>query len=89
MLFFHRKIKYTPLMRLVVEAFVVGISVTFLFYLISSSITSITGRDHWRSVDTDEVHLLMEIAITGALFHVLCEYTDINRWYCTQYQQYL
>ena len=64
--------QYTRPDRLLVEALVVAVGLVVLFYALHAAV-ALTG---WRP------GLALELAVTGAVFHVACEYSGVNRWYC-------
>lgn len=68
----------TPFGRLLVEAVVVAIGLVLLFFLVHA----LFMRFFAERAMTDHALLAAQVAITGALFHVGCEYTGINEWYC-------
>lgn len=53
---------------LALEAFVVGILLTILYFILSRMAPP-----------------LVAVFISGALFHVVCEYTGVNAWYARTY----
>lgn len=71
-------------MKLLIEAFIVGIATV----VIGTIIGFIIGRS--ISVDLPKLckewnkNHIMEISLffTGFILHLVCEYSGINRWYC-------
>lgn len=53
---------------LAVEAFVVGLLLAILFFIVSKFAPTVPA-----------------VFISGALFHVICEYTGVNAWYARTY----
>ena len=53
---------------LALEAFVVGILLVILYFILSRLAPP-----------------LVAVFISGALFHVVCEYTGVNAWYARTY----
>ena len=72
------------MLRLLVEAFVVG--------LLTVAVGSLVGYGIGKAVDSDLPEVcrdwnkfyVMEISLflTGVVIHLLCEAVGINRWYC-------
>ena len=70
--------------QLLIEAVIVGVGVVVL----GSLIGFILG--HFFSVDLPIVckewnkYYVMELSLflTGVVFHIICEYVGINKWYC-------
>ena len=57
-----------PPRTLALEAFVVGILLAILFFIVSKFAPT-----------------LVAVFISGALFHVICEYSGVNAWYARTY----
>lgn len=71
-------------MTLLIEALVVGLFVSIFGFIISTSIMyishknfSITNYPFWK-------YVVLSYFITGFLFHISCEFTGVNKWYCIQ-----
>jgi len=60
--------------RLVLEAAIVGIALVVLWLLLD-----MTMRASWKQ---NPMYQLLHIGVAGALFHILCEVTDVNHLYC-------
>lgn len=71
---------YTPVGKLALEALVVAIG----FVVIGAIIHMIAMKFFKGKAMTDHRLLASQAAITAALFHVICEYTKVNEWYCKQ-----
>ena len=71
---------YTPPERLAIEALVVALGLVVLYFAVHLAFMRLVGD---RAM-TDHGLIAAQLAITGAAFHVLCEYSGINEWYCTQ-----
>lgn len=69
---------FTPIGRLLIEALVVGITFLVLFAVVRSG-TRLMFRDKGAN---SNFALALEVAFTAALFHIVCEYTGLNEWYC-------
>ena len=69
--------EYTPVGRLLLEALVVGLAFLLLF-LVVRGLVGVFAKD----ANTNNYVLVAEVVGAAALFHVLCEYTGINQWYC-------
>jgi hypothetical protein len=57
-----------PPQTLALEAFVVGLFLAILFFIMSKFAPT-----------------LVAVFISGALFHVICEYSGVNAWYARTY----
>lgn len=71
---------FTPPGRLALEALVVALGLVVLFFAVHVVFMRFAGD---RAM-TDHGLLAAQLAISGAAFHVLCEYSRINEWYCAQ-----
>ena len=71
-------------MKLLIEAIVVGLATVLLGVIVGG----ITGK--YLSLDTSELYrilnkkhfLKISLFFTGFFLHLICEYSNINRWYC-------
>jgi len=73
------------LKKLVIEMCFIGIALAILGLLVGYVINYYKDR----KVDWWPEHvwgMLFGTAITGALFHFLCEYYGLNQWYVNQYE---
>jgi hypothetical protein len=61
--------------RLLIEAALVGVLVVFLGLAIMSFVKTQT----WTKQYPFEITLFL----TGVLTHLVCEFTGVNKWYCT------
>ena len=61
--------------RVILEAVFVAIGLVVLFSIVCSVYNYKTNRS-----------LLINVAVSGALFHVLCEVSGLNRWYVKNYK---
>lgn len=61
-----------------IEAFIVGVLLTVLFAITLAILMPLLQKNHM-------IHMLLSVFISGGLFHIICEYTDINVWYSKQY----
>ncbi len=61
--------------RLLIEAVLVGVLVVFLGLAIMSFVKTQT----WAKDYPFEITLFL----TGILTHLVCEFTGVNKWYCT------
>jgi xanthosine utilization system XapX-like protein len=61
--------------RLLIEAALVGVLVVFLGLAIMSFVKTQT----WAKQYPFEITLFL----TGVLTHLVCEFTGVNKWYCT------
>ena len=63
--------------QFIIEVLVVAILTSIIGVIVSNMMMGQRAVDfqHWDSV-------AMSYFITGALIHIICEYTKINKWYC-------
>lgn len=61
-------LRMKPPKTLAFEAFVVGLILAILFFIVSKFSPAV-----------------LAVFISGALFHVICEYTGVNAWYARTY----
>jgi len=61
-----------PISTLLIEAFIVGILLVAVFIFVSKFTKN----------------TLYAVFASGALFHLLCEATGVNRWYSKNYFKY-
>ena len=70
---------YTPFGRLILEALVVAISFLVLFFVVRVAAKSVLRL---KGGENSNVALAGEVAVAAGLFHIVCEYTGLNKWYC-------
>lgn len=58
--------------KLFIEAIVVAIMTVIFGYIIDRLLSQYNNNSY-----------LVRLAITGFAIHIFCEYTGINKWYCT------
>jgi hypothetical protein len=77
-----------PFTTVCIEAFVVGILLVGLYIVVKYLYTPIYRKSdiHPASISKDPY---MIIFLSGALFHILCEYLGINIWYVKEYNKIL
>jgi len=70
-------------MNLLFEAFVVGLGIAIMGFIVSSIIGLFTNNKKSDTRDWNKYYI-MEIALflTGFIFHLVCELLGINTWYC-------
>ncbi len=78
----------TPDCQLLVEAAVVGLLVVVVGLIVHFLVNKARPQqtpDHCK--DWNKNHI-MEIClfITGAMTHIVCEYSGVNQWYVNQYK---
>ena len=61
--------------RVAIEALVVGLGLVLIFQLVCTMYKYKTSKS-----------LLINVGSSGAIFHVLCELTGLNRWYVNNYK---
>lgn len=66
--------------RLALEAVGVGVGLVLVFLLVHLGFMAAFKK----AAMTNHGLLAAQVAIAGALFHVLFEYTSLNAWYCAQ-----
>ena len=66
-------------LKILFESFVVGIMLVVLFVLVRLGYNLIVPQSKL------DIHILVLLFITGALFHILCEVSGINQWYVDTY----
>ena len=71
---------FTDPTRLLIEALAVAVGLIMIFF----AVHFVFMYFHASHAMTNHVLLALQIAIAGALFHVVCEYSGLNEWYCTQ-----
>ena len=71
---------FTEPIRLLIEALAVAVGLVIIFF----AVHLIFMYFHTSKAMTNHVLLALQVAISGALFHVVCEYSGLNEWYCTQ-----
>lgn len=72
------------MLRLLVEAIVVGILTVAVGSLVGYLLSLATTSDLPAECKNWNKYYIMEIALflTGVIIHLGCEVTGINRWYC-------
>lgn len=65
--------------RLAMEALAVAVSFLVVFFAVHLIFMHFAKE---RAM-TDHGLLALQIAVSAALFHVVCEYTGVNAYYCT------
>lgn len=64
--------------KLIAEALVLAVAFVVVFFAIHAAFMAV-----WKEkAMTNHALLAGQVAIAAASFHVLCEYTGINGWYC-------
>jgi hypothetical protein len=71
-----------PFVTVCIEAFVVGILLVALYVIVKYLYTSFYNK-------TDIYTSYIILFLSGALFHILCEYLGINIWYVIEYNKIL
>ena len=61
---------------LALEAVVVALGLVLIFYVV----------EKLSSAKTSTTITLVNVAIAGAVFHLLCEYSGVNAWYVKNYK---
>ncbi len=58
--------------KLIIEASAVGLGLVVLWYLFSMLSEKVSNKDN----------LIISLFIVGASFHLIAEFTGMNKWYC-------
>ena len=58
--------------KLIIEAVAVGIGLVVLWYLFNIINKKFTNKDN----------IMITLFIVGALFHLIAEFSGVNKWYC-------
>ncbi len=66
-----------------IEGSIVGLLLVILFSLLSFLL-----RNN-NLIKNKNIQLYLSLFISGALFHILCEYTGVNVWYVKNYKELL
>lgn len=69
---------YTPVGRLLTEALAVGLTFVIIFLIVHAAAMAVYKSKAMSS----HTLLAVQAALAAALFHIVCEYTGINEWYC-------
>ena len=70
------------LLKLTIEAIIVGVIITFIGTLVSHVISE--GR-YPRLPDPRAQKMYLALFLTGLLGHFVFEFMGVNRWYCKNY----
>jgi len=57
--------------KLIIEALVVGLGLMILWYVMN-----MVDQNVWKK------NMLVSMFITGAVFHLIAEFSGVNKWYC-------
>ena len=69
-----------PTFALAAEALAVAVVLVLIFFGVHAAFMA---AFHRRAM-TDHMLLALQVALSGALFHVIFELTGLNAWYCAQ-----
>lgn len=58
--------------KLIVEAIVVGLGLMILWYIMN-----FVDKNIWKK------NMLISMFVTGVVFHLIAEFTGVNKWYCS------
>ena len=58
--------------KLIIEASAVGLGLVLLWYLFNMLSEKVSKKDN----------LIISLFIVGASFHLIAEFTGMNKWYC-------
>jgi Na+/H+-translocating membrane pyrophosphatase len=62
-------------MQLVYETVSIGVLVVVIGHFVMKAVTN-------SSMVEDKMKPVVSLFITGALVHLICEFSGVNRWYC-------
>lgn len=68
--------------RVAMEAAVIGVAFVVIFFALHAASMSVLGKARAMTHGS----LAIQIAVAAALFHIVCEYSGLNRWYCQNYE---
>lgn len=67
-----------PISKIMIEASVVGVCLIG-FYLLANKLRILSN------LDCKDMCLYVDLLVAGALFHIVFEYTGVNKWYSIDY----
>lgn len=70
------------MIKLVVEALVVGVSVVVMGLLVHLLFGYHAKHAHSETMNQEMIDLVITLFFTGFFLHLLFEVTGINKWYC-------
>ena len=62
------------------EAIVIGVAFVVLFFLVHWVAMKFVGD----AAMMNHIYLAGQVFATAAIFHIVCEYTGLNAWYCNK-----
>jgi hypothetical protein len=68
-------------MQLLIEAASVGFGLLILYIVIVKVLAMVNPPAFLKNLDQQTLHY-GTIAAAGILFHLICEFTGVNAWYC-------
>jgi|TARA_B110000196_G_scaffold149267_1_gene128937 hypothetical protein len=72
-------------LKLIKETLLIGLAFGVLGLVISTAFMFLPNKDG-KKFDLKDYHFWWQVflsnAVTGALLHLLCEVTGVNKWYC-------
>ena len=63
------------------EMVVVGIGLLVVAFVVHV-IFAVLSTQFWLEDVESYIRLVVQIILAGALFHLMCEITSVNTWYC-------
>lgn len=70
--------------RLAIEASAVGVITGIVGLIVLFISYKLVGETNLFGKDRKELYVIIgSLIVTGMLIHLMCEYSGINHWYCT------
>ena len=66
--------------KVVIEAIVVGITLAMFVTFVSFVYAKLTDQN---TKFLKNVGMYVTLAISGFLYHIICDVTGVNKWYCS------
>lgn len=70
----------TSLSKLLIEALAIAAAFLVLFSVLHTVAVSLLGT----AATTNRWYLALQVAISASAFHIACELSGVNAWYCKQ-----
>lgn len=66
------KVSFKKIDTIILESSVVGFLLVLIFFII-------------QHVINEQINIKYHLFVSGFLFHLICEYTGLNKWYSLEY----